>query len=174
MMLERHDKFWTAERVEFVREWRERGATAADIAVALGTTKNAVVGKCRREDIPSGRSERPTPPVFRSMITLPSLDLIRAIEGEIAAWERDSGERKIPTSILDRKSDQCAAILDQRSSGGHAMMCGEPTVLGLDGTPSSWCAAHHEVYHRKDDYGQTGFYNERLRPPNRQRPPRED
>ena len=43
--------FWTDERVAQLKQMNSDGLMAREIAEALGTTKNAVVGKCDRDGI---------------------------------------------------------------------------------------------------------------------------
>ena len=149
--------FWTEQRIEFLREWRERGAKLGDIANSLGTTTGAIAGKCKRLDIRAGKRRAcRTTPVFVPTPTMGEIIAVADIsDEEIRAWTSElmRGPRKIPTPLLQRRSDQCAAVL---SKGPHgAIMCGEPTIFGPWGR-TSWCAEHHRLYHRKDDNGQAG------------------
>jgi GcrA cell cycle regulator len=155
MMPENNDKFWTAERVEFLREWRARGARTIDIAASLGTTKSAIAGKCARLNIPCDGRASPVPPAFTPMPRVADIPMLPG-EVEIDAWpeffSRDC-VRRVPTSLFDRKFDQCASVLDRTAQG--AAMCGKPTIFGPM-RRSSWCAEHYDLYHRKEDNGQTG------------------
>jgi len=48
--------FWNDERIAAMREMIEGGKTASDVAVTLGCTRNAVIGKATREGIRFGKS----------------------------------------------------------------------------------------------------------------------
>lgn len=149
--------FWTEQRVEFLREWRARGAKIEDVAKSLGTTKGAIAGKCKRLNIRAVKRHAGRTPVF---VPTPTIDDIVAVEisdDEVSAYvsemARARSPRLIPTPLLDRKQDQCAAVINTGPHG--ATMCGEPTISGPWGR-TSWCAEHHRLYHRKDDNGQAG------------------
>lgn len=155
LMSERNEHFWTDERVEFLREWRARGARVVDLANSLKTTKGAIAGKCKRLDIRSMRRNTGRPPVFVPTPTLSDVIALDVSDEETRAWidELDDRPRRVPTPLLERKTDQCAAVLEKGPRG--ATMCGKPTIFGPWGR-TSWCAEHHRLYHRKDDHGQAG------------------
>jgi hypothetical protein len=49
--------------------------------------------------------------------------------------------------LTNHQKGQCRAVIDYENGElGKAIMCGEATTLKLDGTRSSWCAHHHELY----------------------------
>lgn len=154
--------FWTDDVVERLQDFVERGWSAGLIAQELGTTRNAVTGKVHRlglttlqkptrqiaaappkpRPIPATRPPKPKPPV---PATAPV-----PIE---APEPVDTGDRMIPVPFMERRLDQCAAILPERGSDGLVMFCGEPTV----GT-TSWCQAHFLTYTeppKGNPYGET-------------------
>lgn len=46
------NKFWTAAKVSELRRLAESGLIVAEMASALGTTRNAVIGQAHRSGIP--------------------------------------------------------------------------------------------------------------------------
>jgi hypothetical protein len=56
--------FWTDERVERLLDFRRRGMTGGEIALALGVSRNAVIGKLDRLNIGGGMHAKPSAPAF--------------------------------------------------------------------------------------------------------------
>jgi GcrA cell cycle regulator len=46
-------KRWSEEQIEQIRQWRRDGISCGRIAEMLETSRNAIIGLCRREEIPA-------------------------------------------------------------------------------------------------------------------------
>lgn len=88
-MANQFDSVWPEERIERLRELWDEGHSSAEIGRLMGTTKNAIVGKAHRIDLPSrpspihslapGQSYKKQKPRPRVLKTLPDLPSIAAM-----------------------------------------------------------------------------------------------
>jgi len=81
---------WTADKIERLRElWRDQALSACEIGRRLGMSKNAVVGKAHRLNLPGRPSPNRTAaaprPERAPRRTLPPLAALRATPGSPAA-----------------------------------------------------------------------------------------
>lgn len=161
----------TAQRIEAMKPLTAAGYSGGQIAVELGTTRNAVIGMWHRHAqhfLFPPRAERasvrkaPTPKP-KPIRTPWAAALIEA--GLPETLDKPDPAREIPTpkivrpvivpvlpptgpgiSILDRQSYQCGWIMPGEQDG-LALCCGESTWR----PGSSWCA-----YHARRVYVQPG------------------
>jgi len=128
---------WTEEAIQFlIDEWRA-GTTAQTIANALGTTKNAVVGKARR-----------TPALERR----PSPLKPKGNQAPVVKATRDPWSAVSPRSVVQLRAAATAAsipigpvktcqwIHGNLTRGKPIRWCGNPVV-----PMKSWCVEHYPV-----------------------------
>ena len=141
---------WTDDKIAQLRElWpEEKGHSTAEIGRIMGMTKNAVVGKAHRLDLPGraspirhlapGETPKPRKPRHSPspLRTLPALRVV----AETPAPE--------PPPPPPRKSEmRCQWIEGNRRPFTQDCFCNEPVVedVVIFGRlrRSPWCAAHH-------------------------------
>jgi hypothetical protein len=148
---------WTDERIERLKVMHSQGLSCAQIAAALGgTTRNAVIGKVHRMELPAppqraaqGPSQR-RPRTPRVMV--PSLP---AVTNSMAAVEPAPPLVPIvlppgaehPVTLVERGPNDCCAPLDQRRADGEQLYCGDTRGLDWEGRRSSYCAMHHALFY---------------------------
>ena len=126
---------WSGADVKTVKSMWQRGATATEIAAALGpgVTRGAVLGKIHRlglkraEDAPKAR-----PPAAKKEGPKPTLKGVAGIRVAAAAREEQTGPRPIWALGPGQCRWPIGNLLDP-----PGLFCGEAT-----GDGSSWCAAH--------------------------------
>lgn len=131
---------WTADRVDALREHHSLGLTAAQSAILLETTKNAVVAKRYRLGLaalakpifrclpePPRRSRAP---LFRAPPAFPA-EPLPEMDGPLPA---DAA----PVTLAKRRADQCAWPLGPADEAGdwRTLFCGAPVAR------DSFCACH--------------------------------
>src|SRR5262245_57800265 len=132
--------FWTDEKIELLRKLYLAGRSASQSAVALGTTRNAVVGKWHRLNF-SGRakpalSDRPS--IARRTPSLAIVPPARArVEPEppviVQTTAPDDG--RAPCSIVSLAEDGCKWGVDFQD--GQHLFCNKPRQVG-----KSYCPEH--------------------------------
>lgn len=161
-----HGSFWTDELVEFVKERLLTHHSRREIARELGVSHNAVCGKAwRLQLVPPGStlpkrpiSLTPTPRAPPRVAPVPAVRPLRPRRrpprpvAEPAPMPVPVEVRHRPVPFLKRRTDQCAAVLDDRGKDGLALCCGKPTV-----ERKSWCAAHYAIFFdlERMHYGKT-------------------
>lgn len=115
------DGFWTQERVDELRTRATDGDSAHVIADALGTTRNAVIGKCRRQKItlvgwnnylervrgggPSRRDKRALRRAERIREKIKKLDELRAsLETHLAKLSEECPEVRVSRETSKRET----------------------------------------------------------------------
>lgn len=136
------EDFWRFEAIGKLVIWRTWGWTFEVIAQMLGTTRDAVVGKAHRLNLPAPPTK---PPRFREpmpVLVRPKIATPRGLPFPI---------KTLNIRYLDRRSNECAAILDKKDDRGLPFCCGLPT---LSNRP--WCQAHFDLYTEpmKEHHGQ--------------------
>ncbi len=140
---------WTDELSERLTKLWDGSGSASQIGEELGLSKNAVVGKVRRMNLPPRPSPIKPGPKQSSPIRRPALDTQtrwRVSQAQANADQRIRRERGLPLlpwaitraflSVVGMKFSRCQFIAGQPSVD-EACKCGRPT----DGGP--WCAEHH-------------------------------
>ena len=141
---------WNDEQVGLLKDLWNDGFSARQIGARVGKTKNAVIGKARREGLqpkrpayPRGAAERK--PRVRKIKLKPAKVLViepvaePPVEGGVPIW--------------DLKDHHCRSIVGH-GADGLARYCGAGTVVRVrtqrDGRvtheTASWCAAHAAIY----------------------------
>jgi GcrA cell cycle regulator len=142
---------WTTERIGQLRSFVGAGLTCSQIAVEIGVTRNAVIGKIHRLGLGPGRAatvqERYRParvsrPRVRTQHWL--LRLIRdapSIAGDatLAAMPIESAH---PCSLLELAPGKCRWPLSD-PSGPNFAFCGNDQAAGF-----SYCAGHARMAYR--------------------------
>jgi len=132
---------WSTERVEALSEHHRLGLTAAQSAILLGTTKNAVIAKRYRLGLvviarvakvtlcptPSRRSSAA---VFRTPPSFPA-EPLPEMDGPLPPGVA-------PVTLAARRSDQCAWPLGaaEEPADWRTLFCGAPVAR------ASFCACH--------------------------------
>jgi GcrA cell cycle regulator len=127
---------WTEEREAALRKWHGLGLSGSAIAVQLGISRNAVLGKIDRLGLSSGepRSAKPVrqkPKVERKRPWMPLPETV-----ELPAMP---AAPKNAITLLELKSHQCRWPFGD----GPILFCGGDAV---DGKP--YCAGHCRVAYR--------------------------
>jgi hypothetical protein len=153
---------WPAERTERLRTLWDEGMPITAIGVILHVSRNAVVGKVGRLDLPrrpspilaAGSGRRPYrrkpnlgPPRPKP---LPLPPLASVVAATVPARSRAPVVEKVEARPISRETPipqhpgrgECAFIFGDRP---HYRACGQPCVLNARGLPSPWCADHHRA-----------------------------
>lgn len=148
---------WTPENVNILRERKEAGASASEIGQELGVSRSAVLGKCGRLGLSSGRPGKAarTPTVVKQRMMqeravadrigdnrVKNIAIARArAMGNIPAYDpvevQDSGET-VP--LLELKSWSCRWPIDTVRG---TEFCGKHRSDHL-----SYCAGHAQIAYR--------------------------
>jgi GcrA cell cycle regulator len=134
--MNQHDLPWTDEQVDLLRELWSLGLSSGKIAVRMERSKNAVVGKVHRLNLPARpspivrdgpRTPRRAPRAPR--VTLPALRVAHAPAPVVA-------HRPAPAPRYGRVEPCCWPIGEPRKPGFR--FCDEASVAG-----SVYCPVHH-------------------------------
>lgn len=183
---------WTDAMVVRLRALWAEGHSTAEIGRRLGLTKNAIVGKARRLDLPARpspivRNGEPRPPATprAARVTLPPLASVSApplpiaptlsrspprfivVKPPIINFARPEGPRPVnpPTAAPRVLGGQCRMPLWRTGARPSHKYCDAPTPLG-----DSWCSkCRKKVFTR---IGATAGFDRSKGPQNDQMPPR--
>ncbi len=163
---------WTPERLATLRAEWATDASTAEIGRRMGISKNAVIGKARRLELPAreapaniaspksrGMVSRPAArsnrelPVSDPRAASPSRPRAATSSGALSsAVERQASsrpERDLPGAVAETpprrvfSHKQCQYIT---SSADRAhLFCEAPVVENAKGRPSAYCVAHFEL-----------------------------
>lgn len=144
---------WTDERVTHLRRLWDEGHSASEIGRRLGVSKNSIVGRARRDDLPARPSpinqyatrkdpHRARPRRIRPAKTLPDLASLGpsqaiahgAVEVPIILLPK---ARPLPAQIIPRRVVACEWIT---SDGKPWTKCGKPSAPG-----AIYCAEHLHI-----------------------------
>jgi GcrA cell cycle regulator len=163
---------WTPERLATLRAEWATGASTAEIGRRMGITKNAVVGKARRMELPAreapanivspkswGVVSRPAafnPELSRARhmkAASPSRPRAASNSGALSSGvERQASsrpERNLPGAVAETQPrrvfshKQCQYIT--HSDARAHLFCEAPVVENAKGRPSAYCVAHFEL-----------------------------
>lgn len=142
---------WTPANIEMLtRLWNE-GVSCAWIAARMETTKNSIIGKANRLNLPPRTttvrapctySHKPRPP--RRPVTLPTLAKVIPLR-PVAVLRAPEGPG---VSIVDLTGCKYAIGFDADAPGRH-LFCNH----GRDEN-SPWCAYHHDLILYKPEKGK--------------------
>lgn len=143
---------WTEERISILRSLWESTLSSGMIAKIMDTTRNAVLGKAHRLDLParlrsSGmvkerREEAPRPPRYRA--PKPARILPKP-EPEFALKEpaiRPDGPIG-PAAVMAMRDTACKFPVGDIRDGFR--VCSEPIWWRKDEPPSPYCRFHHKI-----------------------------
>lgn len=159
---------WTSERIALLKAFVADGMQNSDIARALNTTKNAIIGKRDRMGLhqvdeptrPKPRRSRRSPrPILTSW---PPVSAVRPADGvhkivdhalrgaETAPLSLPSEPRSHHRGVDYMKNQNgCRALLDVTGYLGLPRVCGRHCVPLISGTKSPWCREHYDMYYVK-------------------------
>ena len=144
---------WTDERLELLKKLAAEGFSNAVIAAELGLTRNAVIGKRAREDIPTvNPCGGPTIEVEKRSIRARQARERRAALHLKPHWSYHS--RKVVSlpkppfgdivplnvNLIDLESNHCRYPTDERGENGLMLFCGHPQQKD-----SSYCECHRKL-----------------------------
>ena len=135
---------WTTERVEQLKSGVNAGLSCAQIANAIGMSRNAVIGKINRLGLSRGRNPtapRPRegvlirrPKVLTQRLMLKALFASAPIAEDVVSSE--------PCSLLNLAPRKCRWPINDVGTVGFTF-CGNTTVDGM-----SYCAGHARIAYR--------------------------
>lgn len=136
---EDHNTTWSDERTALLTRLWAGGYSASQIAAEIGgLSRNAVIGKIHRLDLP-GREVKFTSP--RGFLT-------REEKAERQAARRAKRESRPPQPVIAEPEARMVALLDLEHGdcrypfgNGPFFFCGHPATHG------SYCKRHHRVTH---------------------------
>ncbi|MCK1671060.1 GcrA family cell cycle regulator [Bradyrhizobium sp. 150] len=150
---------WTEERVERLRLLHSQGLSCSQIAADLGgITRNAVIGKVHRLELPEpphrvaqGPSQRrPRAPrcvaPSRLVVTNSKADAGPVPPIELPPIVLPPGADH-PVTLFERGPNDCCAPLDQRRADGELLYCGDTRGNDWEGRRSPYCAVHHALFY---------------------------
>jgi GcrA cell cycle regulator len=133
--------WWTHELIELLKAHRLQGWSAGTIANALGTTRNAVIGKMHRLGLsrPSGIR------IIRTNAGLSEDQRSRRIRKPSKSTPRrrrviHTDIKPLRVALLDLNPYQCRFPLDEQDGDGRLLFCGCRVVR-----KKSWCPGHYNV-----------------------------
>lgn len=130
---------WRQDQAEALVQLWKAGVSSGEIAVKLGVTRNAVIGKAGRLGLLGSRAEpRPRPSNGRSNGNGRVATVVAVKLGE---QDRPSAGAGIPLTQLRR--GVCHWPIPQRDQQGLRMYCGAQTING------PWCEPHKALSVRK-------------------------
>ena len=138
---------WHFEQETVLRRMWAEGYSASVIALAVGKSRNAVLGKRDRLGLPSRKTQSAKSFYARRS---PAREKPPANHAWRKTWKPKAKRRKEPkpatpppsegtVSFMDRNASQCSYIYGE-PNGLDTMCCGMKVKLG-----SSFCEAHHKA-----------------------------
>ena len=130
--------WWNEERATTLRELWDEGLSASQIAVELahGCTRNMVIGKSHRLQLPARTEPRPRRPRKIVVMSVKKKTPIPPPQPIVEAPLPVSNE--LGVALLDLDSHHCRYIIGaSEGKNGLARYCGQQKVWG-----SSYCAHH--------------------------------
>lgn len=116
---------WTVERIETLTQLWSEGHSCTEVARLMGgISRNAVIGKVRRLDLPKRRTVSRKQPANRPKIKRPPVE---AMPTEPIV--NDDGYIEFPTSLLDLGKHACHWPHGDPKSPDFGF-CGQPAVEG--------------------------------------------
>ena len=136
---------WTSERVEQLRTYVNAGLTCSQIALEIGVTRNAVIGKIHRLGLsPGSPGAAPAlrhPPRVRPRMT--ERRIVHAIFAELRhVAEVGPVESADRCSLLDLAHGKCRWPINDPADEDF-VFCGNDAVAGM-----SYCAGHVRIAYR--------------------------
>lgn len=139
---------WTDETVARLREQWVSGASASVIAAALGTSRNAVLGKVHRLKLPARKTLSTAPKAIANRKRAVRLGLPTPTR----RYERAPNRPYIPPAPVAEATPRFIALFDLMSGDCRWPMNEPPeeylfcASAVLEGSP--YCAAHHQLAYR--------------------------
>lgn len=144
---------WTPARVEQLQSFVVAGLSCSQIAVQIGVTRNAVIGKIHRLGLspvrPPGATARNCPPRARDPRAASPRRRLRLLWSDGAATAEAEApvvvESAKPCSLLDLAQGKCRWPVSDTGNGGTTdfVFCGNAAIDGL-----SYCAGHARMAYR--------------------------
>ena len=125
-------RFWTEARVAILKRRRAEHWTARAIAELLGCTRNAVLGKANRLDLPQTLARDGRPVTTGAGLALASG------QRELVSSQGEPPSRRL--ALIDVPEGACRWI-----AGDDGCCCGHPTARG-----SPYCSFHNARAYRAD------------------------
>jgi GcrA cell cycle regulator len=140
---------WTAERVEQLRTYVTAGLTCSQIALEIGVTRNAVIGKIHRLGLsPGGPAASALRQPRRMRAPMTQRRIVQAICAppthvpELAVLDVGPVESADCCSLLELAHGKCRWPINDPTDEGFAF-CGNDAVAGM-----SYCAGHVRMAYR--------------------------
>jgi len=139
---------WTTERVEHLKIHFEAGLSCREIAVSIGVSRNAVIGKLSRMNLTrrkAGAEPRPKKPAKqRGARSVPRLQyqMLRALYDERQPIEAAPVVSAQRCSLFELSKERCRWPISTPGAADFCF-CGNPP---LDGMP--YCCGHTRLAYR--------------------------
>jgi GcrA cell cycle regulator len=141
---------WTPERIAQLRSCVEAGMTCSEIGIAIGVTRNAVIGKIHRLGLSSGRpagvsARTNCPPRARHSRGPTQRRLLRLAYAQAAIDETLPDISVIsahPCSLVDIAARQCRWPIGDPASTNF-LFCGNDAINGF-----TYCVGHARMAYR--------------------------
>lgn len=130
---------WTKERdEELVRHWIAGGRSTAAIGLLMGLTKNQVIGRAYRLNLPRKEASVPYAPRTPQPRIRPHVVQVSMPPIAKRADLEPPREYKTAPSLVDVREDQCKFPIEEK------MWCGRPRA-----ERSPYCVEHHRVCYQR-------------------------
>jgi len=136
------ERTWTAERIELLKSYVDAGLSCGQIAREIGVSRNAVIGKINRLQLPRGNRpavrpprRRPAPPTRPRLVT--QHHILMALHAvPQPAVEEVAVPGACRCSLMELNEGKCRWPIDEPGSESFGF-CGNEAVENLP-----YCAAH--------------------------------
>lgn len=138
---------WTSESVDLLKEKWAAGLTATQIAAEMpGFTRNAVIGKAHRLDLPMRISPKSTKEKPAQPIRLKPTKRTKPMPKKIIGPPTEDESKWIP--FMASTKDTCRAILGRSKEDGLVLWCPNEKD-DAPGPVPTYCAYHSGIYYNK-------------------------
>jgi GcrA cell cycle regulator len=129
--------WWTAAKIEKLRQLWDTGMSASKIGVVIGKSKNSVISKAHSLHLPP----RPSPikPNGTPKSTLPPVKPYNRMETPFSAKVVVPVERIVKVPVIARSPTQCCWPIGFPKEPGFRF-CSDPADFGR-----SYCGKHHAI-----------------------------
>lgn len=139
---------WTPERVELLKSHFEAGLSCREIAVSIGVSRNAVIGKLSRLQLTRGAGHGERPPKStgkdRSAVSIPRLQhqILRTLYAERQAVADEPVASEHRCSLFELSKERCRWPISTPGAEDFCF-CGNTPIAGMP-----YCSGHTRLAYR--------------------------